>query len=298
MALISPEQLHLATQAQSLIWQAASTAASEAANTLIISNDPIVELVEAADIKAMAGQEQIVIEFALSQTPDHPQTILIDPNLWAGFVGSLDESASVGPENVLDSSKTILEAIVQGVFSGINADRSDPTAAIDLKIEQKQFLPGPLDDEQKVVRVSVPLFCGPSIVEAIWIMDAGSLLWMLNSPADRSAAAPLRVEKQSFVETPVSSRISDDPSLSLLMDIPLEVSVELGRVKKLVRDIVELGAGSIVEIDKAAGEPVDILVNRRLVARGEVVVIDDNFGVRITEILNPNERLDKLSEAA
>ncbi len=297
MALISSEQLHMATQSQSLIWQAASTAASEAANTLIISNDPIVELVEAADIKAMAGHEQIVIEFALSQTPDHEQAILIDPNLWAGFVGSLDESTTVTPENVLEASKTILEAIIQGVVSGINADRSDPTATIDLKIEQKQFLPGPLDDEQKMVRVSVPLFCGPAIVEAVWIMDAASLLWMLNAPAETAPASP-RIEKKTFIEAPVSNRIADDPSLALLMDIPLEVSVELGRVKKLVRDIVELGAGSIVEIDKAAGEPVDILVNRRLVARGEVVVIDDNFGVRITEILNPNERLDKLSEAA
>jgi flagellar motor switch protein FliN/FliY len=82
------------------------------------------------------------------------------------------------------------------------------------------------------------------------------------------------------------------------MDIPLEISVELGRVKMMVRDVVELSTGSIVEIEKAAGEPVDVLVNGRLVAHGEVVVIEDNFGVRITEILNPNERLSKLGEVA
>src|SRR6185436_546218 len=90
----------------------------------------------------------------------------------------------------------------------------------------------------------------------------------------------------------------ESDGLSLLMDIPLEISVELGRVKMLVKDVVELGTGSIVEIDKAAGEPVDVMVNGRLVARGEVVVIEDNFGVRLTEILNPQERLNRLGEVA
>ncbi|HCD99973.1 MAG TPA: flagellar motor switch protein FliN [Armatimonadetes bacterium] len=93
-------------------------------------------------------------------------------------------------------------------------------------------------------------------------------------------------------------KASDPGSLELLLDIPLEISVELGRVKMLVKDVVELGTGSIIEIDKAAGEPVDVLVNGRLVARGEVVVIEDNFGVRITEILTPQERLTKLGEVA
>ena len=74
-------------------------------------------------------------------------------------------------------------------------------------------------------------------------------------------------------------------NLNLVLDIPLEVSVELGRKRMSIRDILDLGAGSIVELDKIAGEPVDLLVNGRLVARGEVVVIEDNFGVRITEIV-------------
>jgi len=86
--------------------------------------------------------------------------------------------------------------------------------------------------------------------------------------------------------------------LELLLDVPLEISVELGRVKMLVKDVVELGTGSIVEIDKAAGEPVDVMVNGKLVARGEVVVIEDNFGVRVTEILNPYDRLKNLGDAA
>ena len=80
----------------------------------------------------------------------------------------------------------------------------------------------------------------------------------------------------------------------MLLDIPLQVAVELGRTKRSVKEILELSGGSIIEIDKLAGEPVDILVNNRLIAKGEVVVIDENFGVRITDILSQAERLNNL----
>lgn len=83
-------------------------------------------------------------------------------------------------------------------------------------------------------------------------------------------------------------------NLNMLLDIPLQVTVELGRTNRSVKEILELSAGSIIELDKLAGEPVDILVNSRLVARGEVVVIDENFGVRVTDILSQSERLNKL----
>ncbi|QKY69042.1 flagellar motor switch phosphatase FliY [Lentibacillus sp. CBA3610] len=80
-------------------------------------------------------------------------------------------------------------------------------------------------------------------------------------------------------------------NLDMLLDIPLKVSVELGRTKRSIKDILELSAGSIVELDKLAGEPVDILVNEKLVAKGEVVVIDENFGVRVTDIISQSDRL-------
>ncbi len=75
-------------------------------------------------------------------------------------------------------------------------------------------------------------------------------------------------------------------SIDLLRDVPLEVQAQLGKTKKLVREILKLNVGSIVELDKEAGEPIDILVNNKLIARGEVVEIDGNYGVRITEIAN------------
>ncbi|KGP92866.1 flagellar motor switch protein FliN [Pontibacillus chungwhensis BH030062] len=93
---------------------------------------------------------------------------------------------------------------------------------------------------------------------------------------------------------PTALHQQEKRNLDMLMDIPLKVTVELGRTKRTIKDILELSSGSIVELDKLAGEPVDILVNDKPIAQGEVVVIDENFGVRVTEILSQQERLRKL----
>ena len=75
-------------------------------------------------------------------------------------------------------------------------------------------------------------------------------------------------------------------NISLLLDVPMEVTVELGRSKRSVKEILSLSEGSIIELDKLAGEPVDLLVNNKPIAKGEVVVIDENFGIRVTEIVS------------
>ncbi len=87
---------------------------------------------------------------------------------------------------------------------------------------------------------------------------------------------------------------SDQGNISLLMDVYMEMTVELGRTRKLIRDILGMGEGTIIELDKLAGEPVDILVNHKLIAKGEVVVIDENFGVRVTEIVSPMDRVSDM----
>lgn len=105
------------------------------------------------------------------------------------------------------------------------------------------------------------------------------------------------VEKAMFSEFPKTELTTHEHrNLDMLLDIPLKVTVELGRTKRSIKDILELSAGSIIELDKLAGEPVDVLVNEKPVAKGEVVVIDENFGVRITDILSQSERLYKLNK--
>lgn len=86
----------------------------------------------------------------------------------------------------------------------------------------------------------------------------------------------------------------DPQRLELLLDVPLDLSVELGRTRMTIQDLLGLGPGSVIELDKIAGEPLDILVNGRLVARGEAVVVNDKFGVRITDIVSPSERIARL----
>lgn len=102
------------------------------------------------------------------------------------------------------------------------------------------------------------------------------------------------VQPAQFAPLTGQAVVRPNPNLQLLMDVQLQVTVELGRTKMLIRDILELAKGSLVELEKFAGEPVDILVNGKLVAKGEVVVIDENFGVKVVDILTPAERLQGL----
>lgn len=115
------------------------------------------------------------------------------------------------------------------------------------------------------------------------------------------AAAQQREEPRMVNVQPIQYQSFDSDqwaaekeSIDLIKDIPLEVTVELGRTKKLIKDILEFGPGTILELDKLAGEPVDILVNGKYIAKGEVVVIDESFGVRITDIISASKRLTKI----
>ncbi|MDF2891674.1 MAG: flagellar motor switch protein FliN [Clostridia bacterium] len=115
------------------------------------------------------------------------------------------------------------------------------------------------------------------------------------------APSPQREEARMVNVQPIQYQSFDNDqwaaekeSIDLIKDIPLEVTVELGRTKKLIKDILEFGPGTILELDKLAGEPVDILVNGKYIAKGEVVVIDESFGVRITDIISASKRLTKL----
>lgn len=107
-------------------------------------------------------------------------------------------------------------------------------------------------------------------------------------------ASNVPVQSAQFTPLMTEPVAVNDANIGLILDVPLQVTVELGRTKKKIRDILELSTGSIVELDKLAGEPVDILVNGKLLAKGEVVVIDENFGVRITDIVSPLERAKNL----
>jgi flagellar motor switch protein FliN/FliY len=106
--------------------------------------------------------------------------------------------------------------------------------------------------------------------------------------------APTNVQAVQFPNLMQRAMPQEMGNISLIMDVFMEMTVELGRTRKLIKEILSMGEGTIIELDKLAGEPVDILVNHKLIAKGEVVVIDENFGVRVTEIVSPMERVNDL----
>lgn len=93
---------------------------------------------------------------------------------------------------------------------------------------------------------------------------------------------------------PAEASKGADRNIDLILDIPLKLTVELGRTKMLVSELLNLGQGSVVELNKLAGEPMEILVNDKLIARGEAVVVNEKFGVRLTDVISPQERVEQL----
>jgi flagellar motor switch protein FliN/FliY len=105
---------------------------------------------------------------------------------------------------------------------------------------------------------------------------------------------PTNVQSVQYPSLIPQATTQEQGNIGLIMDVYMEMTVELGRTRKLIKEILGMGEGTIIELDKLAGEPVDILVNHKLIAKGEVVVIDENFGVRVTEIVSPIERMSDL----
>ena len=127
-------------------------------------------------------------------------------------------------------------------------------------------------------------------IEALIAAEAGPAV-PSPSPGALATTAPL-IEDVSFAELPpVRAPIDERAEIDLLLDVPLQITVELGQARRTIRELLELGQGSILHLTRHAGEPVDVLVNGQHIARGEVVVIDENFGIRVTEVVSPAERL-------
>jgi flagellar motor switch protein FliN/FliY len=117
---------------------------------------------------------------------------------------------------------------------------------------------------------------------------------MPSSSSPQPNYPPTSVQPAQFAPLrPTNLTVSQD-NLGLILDVPLQVSVELGKAKKTIKEILELGPGSVIELDRLAGEPVDMIVNGKLVAKCEVVVINETFGIRITDIVQPSERMTSI----
>lgn len=181
----------------------------------------------------------------------------------------------------------------QSLVKGLMGEDNEEVAATSVAERPVQISPV----TQEPMYAESPQAAAPQYAEAPYNQPqyAGPQYAAPQAMPQRPPQAPVHVQQAQFASFEANQLTqSESRNLNMLLDIPLQVTVELGRTKRSVKEILELTSGSIIELDKLAGEPVDILVNSRLVAKGEVVVIDENFGVRITDIVSQADRLNNL----
>lgn len=303
MSNISADFINKLNDVQPTLWPQVSNAVSEAAGAQISFSSPLMLAAATNELQAELNMPMLVLQFAFADLAENYQAVLISPDTALAMATMmLGKEVTAVDENLIADLRAPLEAIIQGLCMGVGNRKGEPVVASGLSIRYQSFtFPTNLLAAQEVVRTQVAMTGEQLNGAIIWLFDTAVAAFLIGEQAPTEQdedALPEAFGQSAGPQVFQMPRAESDRGLDILMDIPLEISVELGRVKMLVRDVVELGTGSIVEIEKAAGEPVEVLVNGRPVARGEVVVIEDNFGVRITEILNPQERLAKLGEAA
>jgi len=171
--------------------------------------------------------------------------------------------------------------------------------------------PFPVKEDSACLRASFPLKIEGVLESRIHFLTSAQVVKELISRAQSGAqmavspggggrpsfgsgignAGSMGIKGVEFPTMNIAGLGQQNPNVNLLMDVQMTLTVELGRTKMYIKEILSLGEGSIIELDKLAGEPVDLLVNGKLIAKGEVVVIDENFGVRVTDIVSPVDRL-------
>lgn len=282
MNTISPEQLQAVTEIESALKERASESLTQSLNADIQLQPPLIVTSRALDAISEFSGNFVVLKFYFDDGT--PQFILLSTDLATAIVSIGSETTVVLDPDDLEPAKPRLQAVVTALTDGLASALGTPIVSSGFEVAIGSLeLPDGYSDAVDLLRIQVG-FTG---------QISGTLTWLLH-PATVTNLFPNAATVT--VEHPDIKQAKAD--LEVLLDVPLTISVELGRVTMKVQEVIDLGAGSIIEIDKAAGEPIDILVNGRLVARGEVVVVEDNFGVRVTEILSPKDRVLTLGEAA
>jgi flagellar motor switch protein FliN len=301
---------------QAQVWQSVAMYLSEQNNTLVEIPTPQSNAVPIGDLTGLTADPVLHIQAQFAEQSDAPCLFVVgeQPSERAESQRALLE-ATLGsvPDAIDDAALNAAQAFGQHLMQGLAIAFGNLTSKtftpdqIVARYEPIAFPPNFLTvDEVIATRFTVQI-PERTPFNLTWLLTenlARALLGMQPVEADPLAslltepepAAPAAAPPPTPAAFNIFADTEDTPerNLDLLLDIPLEVSVELGRVTMLIRELLEVGTGSIVELQKAAGEPVEVLVNGRLIARGEVVVVEDNFAVRITEILSPAERIQRL----
>lgn len=298
MSKINQDTFDRFSDIQPLLWENCAKSASNEFGFPISFQSPLTIITKPEDVSNELHGPTLMIQFAFEQNPSNTQMLLIPADLIKDLLKSLtgnevedltDEVIEPHKENFASLAFNLINKISDLIGEKIMPSSITP-------IYQIFNLPTNLQQSTEIVRVQVGLFTENYSGSITWLLDSASLSTIIK-PEDvlETDGSDENIIEFSGKKSALSKEERD---LAILLDIPLEISVELGRVKMFVKDIIELTSGSVIELEKAAGEPIDVLVNGRIVARGEVVVIEDNFGIRITEVLSPKDRIAQLGEAA
>lgn len=315
MSEVSAEVLTQFVAKQPQIWQGVALSLSEQNDTLVEIPTPISTTVPIAELVGLTVDPVLHLQGQFAEQPESPCLFVVgeQPSEREATQKALLEATLGSAPDTLDAAA--LEAVrafgahlMQGLATAFGnlSNKTFTPDQITAKFEPVTFPPNFLTvDEVIATRFTVQLpERTPFTLTWLLTEDLARLLLGMR-PAETDPLASLMTPPDPVAPPPQApappgfnpfAEVEEPPerNVDMLLDIPLEVSVELGRVTMLVRELLEVGTGSIVELQKAAGEPVEVLVNGRLIARGEVVVVEDNFAVRITEILSPMERVQKL----
>lgn len=315
---LSPTERELLADAFNDAMQVAGSQAGAMVGKNVQITNAQVDEITPAQIASELPKGGVIAEISMGST----QTALVFPKdiarrIAQTMMGATDEGGEINDAH-LSTLSELSQSIVSSIANGLGGKFNE---SLSPSMPEMKLFASPADAPQfmgGIVKISYNISVeGMPGSRMTHYIDAGSASrW---AKANRSAGAPqaasfdmdfgggaggggggmgggVSVNPINFPSLQQGSGAAQlPPNLELLLDVQMALTVELGRTKKYVKEILSLGEGSIIELDKLAGEPVDLLVNGKLIARGEVVVIDENFGVRVTDIVGPAERMARMA---
>lgn len=310
MAGLDAPEINALQESMVSLLDALGLALSEGIGQLITVVNPQVSMQTVDSVMETVG-ETIQITFSFTEIGNQESVLAFPLDQALAIYGAISGNTppSEMTEEINDSLSEILKGTIRGLGIAlgnalgkiIQLDKSAvshgpltlPTAfAMTGEVVQIVFIVQMMDETE----FKMYLFLTPEIARGMNLQSSASKDTSQTQQIDSMnvATAPRQDVFQPFDVHSVSEELPR--GIDLIMDIPLEATVELGRKEMLIKDVLALSAGSIIELERVAGEPVDLLVNGKLIARGEVVVIEDNFGLRLTEIVSPADRLNTLGK--
>lgn len=321
MASLNLEHINAITAKQDSLWGTVSISLSEAINRQATLSSPLTTLLPLSELENAFTGKRVYGIATLQTTTAYTLFIVLETSSAAVLADiAAGGDGSSPPQEIDEGSLQILQQVLFIIANGLAQALANLTNG-DCNVLQVECHHGIMEPpvewltQDNLVRLDAVLHIDGSPIGAMAVLgDERFALWLAGEESETASAqaggvtadaSPFQVledttaaSSQPFVPLAQAASQPLPAGIELILDVPLELTVELGRKRMFIKDVLELTIGSIVELDRVAGEPVDVLVNGRIMARGEVVVIEDNFGIRITEIINPQEQLVEISRRA